>query len=67
MKNLSEILNELENLIKEYNYILETMEEGSDKDATLEYLDVAIDCLDISLMYGDFINDTGKDYNYYEE
>lgn len=67
MQNLSEILNRLEELIKEYQRIDKEMNEGEEKDNALEMISLAMDCLDTKLMYGDYINDIGRDYNYWEE
>lgn len=67
MQNLSEILNRLEELIKEYQRIDKEMNAGEEKDNTLEMISLAMDCLDTKLMYGDYINDIGRDYNYWEE
>lgn len=67
MQNLSEILNRLEELIKEYQRIDKEMNAGEEKDNILEMISLAMDCLDTKLMYGDYINDIGRDYNYWEE
>ena len=67
MQKLSEILNRIEELIKEYQKIDKEMNEGKEKDNALEIISLAIDCLDTKLMYGDYINDTGRNYNYWEE
>jgi hypothetical protein len=43
------------------------MEDGDDKDNILMDLGLAMDCIGACLMYGDYINDTGKPYNYFED
>jgi hypothetical protein len=43
------------------------MEDGEDKDAILTDLSLAMDCIGACLMYGDYENDTGKPYNYFED
>ena len=67
MKKLSEILNRIDELTKEYQRIDTEMNEGKEKDEALEMISLAIDCLDTNLMHGDYINDTGKNYNYWED
>ena len=66
-RKLSEILNEMNNLSKEYNRILIEEEDNEDKEIALTTISLALDCLDTCLMYGDYENDTGKEYNYYED
>jgi hypothetical protein len=44
-----------------------TMEECDYKTEVLMDLSLAMDCIGCSLMYGDYINDTGKEYNYFED
>lgn len=67
MRKLSEILNDIELLEKEWTEVNETHENGEEKDAILEDLDLAIDCLVTNLICGDFINDLGRPYNYFDE
>jgi DNA-directed RNA polymerase subunit N (RpoN/RPB10) len=43
------------------------MEEGEEKEDILTDLGLAMDCIGACLMYGDYINDTGKPYNYFED
>jgi len=43
------------------------MEEGEDKDDILMDLSLSMDCIGAYLMYGDYENDTGKPYNYFED
>ena len=43
------------------------MEESEDKDYILMDLSLAMDCIGACLMYGDYENDTGKPYNYFED
>ena len=43
------------------------MEEREDKDDILMDLSLAMDCIGAYLMYGDYENDTGKPYNYFED
>lgn len=66
-RKLSEILKELAELEEEYERINNEMEESEEKDDMLLYLSVAMDYLDCCLMYGDYINDTGMDYDYYND
>ena len=67
MRKLSELLNELIKLENHYNMINATMEECDYKTEVLMDLSLAMDCIACSLMYGDYINDTGKEYNYFED
>ena len=43
------------------------MDEGDEKDEILTDIELAMDCIDSCLMYGDYINDTGKDFDYYND
>ena len=65
-RKLSEILKELDELEEEYVRVNNEMEESEEKDDYLQYLSVVMDCLACCLMYGDYINDTGMDYDYYK-
>ena len=65
MKNLSEILRELDETYNEFKRLSSEMEEGEEKDEILTHLGVVIDCLDCDLLYGNYINDTGKEFDYY--
>lgn len=66
MRKLSEILKEMDLLEEQYTLINNTMEDSENKENQLQMISLAIDCLDTCLMYGDFINDTGKEFDYYE-
>ena len=66
-RKLSELLSDLAILEKSYMEINMEMEEGEDKDAILTDLILAMDCIGACLMYGDYVNDTGKPYNYFED
>ena len=66
-RKLSEILKELAELEEEYERINNEMEESEEKDDALSYLSLAMDCLGCCLMYGDYINDTGLEYDYYND
>jgi hypothetical protein len=67
MRKLSEILNDIKLLEEEWIEVNETHEDDEEKDIILTDLDLAIDCLAMSLICGDFINDLGRPYNYFEE
>lgn len=67
MRKLSELLSDLAILEERYMEIDSKMEEGEDKDDILTDLGLAMDCIGACLMYGDYINDTGKPYNYFED
>ena len=67
MRKLSELLSDLAILEERYMEIDSTMEEGEEKDDILTDLGLAMDCIGACLMYGDYINDTGKPYNYFED
>ena len=67
MRKLSELLNDLIKLENHYNMINTTMEECDYKTEVLMDLSLAMDCISCSLMYGDYINDKGKEYNYFED
>lgn len=67
MRKLSELLSDLAILEERYMEIDSTMEEGEEKDDILTDLGLAMDCIGSCLMYGDYINDTGKPYNYFED
>jgi hypothetical protein len=67
MRKLSELLNDLVELENYYNMIDATMEECDYKTEVLMDLSLAMDCIGGCLMYGDYINDTGKEYNYFED
>jgi DNA-directed RNA polymerase subunit N (RpoN/RPB10) len=67
MRKLSELLSDLAILEERYMEIDSTMEEGEEKDDILTDLGLAMDCIGTCLMYGDYINDTGKPYNYFED
>lgn len=64
MKNLSELLKERKRLINEWE-LVNMWDESDVKDTALTNIDVALDCLEVCLMYGDYINDTGEDFDYY--
>ena len=64
MRKLSELLNDLEVLDKQ-RVIVETWEDSDIKEVTLTDINLAMDCLDCCLMCGDYINDTGKEFDYY--
>ena len=64
MRKLSEILSDIEALSLEYERI-SNLEETEDTEDILMDLGLAIDCLDACLMYGDYINDTNKDFDYW--
>lgn len=66
-RKLSELLSDLAILEKKYMEINMEMEEGEDKDDILMDLGLAMDCIGVCLMYGDYENDTGKPYNYFED
>ena len=67
MRKLSELLNDLIELENQYNMINATMEECDYKTEVLMDLSLAMDYIGCCLMYGDYINDTGKEYNYFED
>ena len=67
MRKLSELLNDLIELEDQYNMINATMEECDYKTEVLMDLSLAMDYIGSCLMYGDYINDTGKEYNYFED
>jgi DNA-directed RNA polymerase subunit N (RpoN/RPB10) len=67
MRKLSELLSDLAILEERYMEIDSKMEEGEEKDDILTDLGLAMDCIGACLMYGDYINDTGKPYNYFED
>ena len=67
MRKLSELLNELVELENYYNMIDATMEECDYKTEVLMDLSLSMDYIGCCLMYGDYINDTGKEYNYFED
>ena len=64
-RKLSELLSDL--AILEERYMKINMEEREDKDDILMDLSLAMDCIGTCLMYGDYENDTGKPYNYFED
>lgn len=66
-RKLSELLSDLAILEEKYMEINMEMEEGEDKDDILMDLGLAMDCIGACLMYGDYENDTGKPYNYFED
>ena len=67
MRKLSELLSDLAILEERYMEIDSKMEEGEEKDDILTDLGLAMDCIGACLMYGDYENDTGKPYNYFED
>ena len=67
MRKLSELLNDLIELENQYNMINATMEECDYKTEVLMDLSLSMDFIGCCLMYGDYINDTGKEYNYFED
>ena len=67
MRKLSELLNDLIELENYYNMIDATMEECDYKTEVLMDLSLSMDYIGCCLMYGDYINDTGKEYNYFED
>ena len=66
-RKLSELLSDLAILEEKYMEINMKMEDGDDKDDILMDLGLAMDCIGACLMYGDYVNDTGKPYNYFED
>ena len=66
MRKLSEILMAMDLLEVQYKLINDTMEDSEDKENQLQMISLTMDCLDTCLMYGDYINDTGKEFNYDE-
>ena len=66
-RKLSELLSDLAILEKRYMEINMEMEEGEYKDDILMDLSLAMDYIGTCLMYGDYENDTGKPYNYFED
>lgn len=67
MRKLSELINDLKVLGDQWLEVYETMDEGDEKDEILTDIELAMDCIDSCLMYGDYINDTGKDFDYYND
>ena len=67
MRKLSELINDLKVLGDRWLEVYETMDEGDEKDEILTDIELAMDCIDTCLMYGDYINDTGKDFDYYND
>ena len=67
MRKLSELLSDLAILEERYMEINSKMEDGEEKEDILTDLWLAMDCIGACLMYGDYINDTGKPYNYFED
>lgn len=67
MRKLSELINDLKVLGDRWLEVYETMDEGDEKDEILTDIELAMDCIDSCLMYGDYINDTGKDFDYYND
>ena len=66
-RKLSELLSDLAILEEKYMEINMGMEEGEEKDDILMDLSLAMDYIGTCLMYGDYENDTGKPYNYFED
>ena len=66
MRKLSEILMAMDLLEVQYALIDEIMEDSEDKENQLQMISLTMDCLDTCLMYGDYVNDTGKEFNYDE-
>ena len=66
-RKLSELLSDLKILGERWQEVYETMDEGDEKEEILTDIGLAMDCIDISLMYGDFENDTGEPYDYYAD
>ena len=66
-RKLSELLSDLAILEEKYMEINMGMEEGEEKDDILMDLSLAMDYIGTCLMYGDYENDTGKTYNYFED
>lgn len=64
MKKLSEILKGFDKLEKERE-IVDMWDESYIKDYVLKSINIEEDCIEICLAYGDYINDTGKDFDYY--
>mgnify|MGYP003442018277 CR=1 FL=1 len=64
---LESIRKDIMEVLSKYMEIDMEMEEGEDKDAILMDLGLAMDCIGACLMYGDYENDTGKPYNYFED
>lgn len=67
MRKLSELIIDLKVLGDRWLEVYETMDEGDEKDEILTDIELAMDCIDSCLMYGDYINDTGKDFDYYND
>ena len=67
MRKLSELLEELARMEAEWNeyYYDEELDE-LEKDMLLTDLSGGMDCIAAMLMYGDYINDTGEPFDYYE-
>lgn len=67
-RKLSELLNDLEVLSERWQEVYETMDEDDEiREEILTDIELAMDCIDVSLMCGDFENDTGKPYDYYAD
>ena len=62
--NNVELLSEL--LAKRERYI-EMWQQVVDDSDEQEIIGLALDCIECKLMYGDYVNDIGKEYNYWEE
>jgi hypothetical protein len=66
MRNLSEILNDMEMLEMMKNDIYsDEYIDPNEKDMILTDIDLSLDCLACCLMYGDYINDTGEEFDYW--
>lgn len=66
MRKLSELLAELERMETEWNEYCDDEEmDELEKDILLTDLSAGMDCIGAMLMYGDYINDTGEPFDYY--
>lgn len=64
MYKLSILLDEMVELSTEYESIIEEMEESDQKELLLEILDNKMKFIDSFLISNNFINDTGKEFDY---
>ncbi len=64
MRKLSEILNDLKVLALEYKRVL-SLEETEERENKLTDIELAVECLDTLLMYGDYENDTNEEFDYW--
>lgn len=67
MRKLSELLEELARMEAEWDeYSNDEELDELEKDMVLTDLSASMDCIGAMLMYGDYINDTGEPFDYYE-